>query len=135
MTRTIQTALATFPDLLAQNTVALEIWPDLREAHDAVCNQVKSGDYEVHSAEAATCRAKRVRAALAERTERNILLRQHDLSREDDGVVDAVGAVVHYTCWIFGHTREYALGWAVREGGCKLGVEAREVRLKGAKDV
>ncbi|KAJ7766607.1 phosphoglycerate mutase-like protein [Mycena metata] len=96
MTRTIQTALATFPHLLAQNPASLEIWPDLREAHDAVCNQGVSRakmaaafpqvdfsrcseewDYEVHSAEAATRRAKRVRAALAERTERNTLLVGH----------------------------------------------------------
>ncbi|KAJ7154174.1 histidine phosphatase superfamily [Mycena filopes] len=100
MTRTIQTALAIFPDLLTQSgpnsNIALEIWPDLRETHEAICNKGVSRatmaaafpqldfsrcseewDYEAHSAVGATARAMRVRALLAERTEQNILLVGH----------------------------------------------------------
>ena len=41
MTRTIQTALNAFPSLLGATPlqVNVEIWPDLREAHDAICNK------------------------------------------------------------------------------------------------
>ncbi|KAF8205493.1 phosphoglycerate mutase-like protein [Mycena galopus ATCC 62051] len=95
MTRTIQTALAVFPDLLSQS-IPVEIWPDMREAHDAICNKGLSRtelsaaflgldfsrcsqewDYEAHSPKAATSRAERVRAALAERPEQNILIVGH----------------------------------------------------------
>ncbi|KAJ7453085.1 phosphoglycerate mutase-like protein [Mycena latifolia] len=98
MVRTIQTTLAVFPDLLSpgHSKTALEIWPDLREAHDAICNKGvpraklaaafpgldfsccrEEWDYEAHSDEVAIQRAKRVRAALAERPEQNILLVSH----------------------------------------------------------
>ncbi|KAJ7481031.1 histidine phosphatase superfamily [Mycena galericulata] len=98
MVRTIQTAMSAFPDLLDQPSSAtiLEIWPDLREAHDAVCNLGVSRaklsaafpgvdlshcseewDYEEHSDEAAALRAERVRTALAQRPEQNILLISH----------------------------------------------------------
>ncbi|KAJ6531062.1 phosphoglycerate mutase-like protein [Mycena capillaripes] len=97
MTRTIQTALAVFPDLLSPEfTIAVEIWPDLREAHDAICNKgvprtelsaafpaldfsrcIDEWDYESHSRKSATQRAERVRKALAERPEQNILLVTH----------------------------------------------------------
>ncbi|KAJ6622219.1 phosphoglycerate mutase-like protein [Mycena sp. CBHHK59/15] len=98
MARTIQTAFAAFPDILQSqdSPVPLEIWPDLREAHDAVCNLGVSRsklaetfpgldfslcreewDYEPHSDEVARERATRVRAALAGRPEQNILLVSH----------------------------------------------------------
>ncbi|KAJ7706848.1 histidine phosphatase superfamily [Mycena rosella] len=98
MVRTIQTALAAFPDLLPlhQSKTTLEIWPDLREAHDAICNKGvartqlaaaypeldfsrcrEDWDYEAHSDEVAIQRAKRVRAVLAERPEQSILLISH----------------------------------------------------------
>jgi broad specificity phosphatase PhoE len=40
MTRTIQTAMNAFPFLQGTGPwpVEVEIWPDLREAHDAICN-------------------------------------------------------------------------------------------------
>ncbi|KAJ7355816.1 histidine phosphatase superfamily [Mycena albidolilacea] len=94
MNRTINTALAVLPDLLSQS--AVEIWPDMREAHDAICNKGVSRaelsaafpdldfsrcneewDYEDHSHDAATRRAERVRTVLAERSEQNILLVGH----------------------------------------------------------
>ncbi|RYP91592.1 hypothetical protein DL770_002306 [Monosporascus sp. CRB-9-2] len=41
MTRTIQTALIVFRQLLSSSPakVELQVWPDLREAHDAICNK------------------------------------------------------------------------------------------------
>ena len=41
MTRTIQTALNAFPLLIGTtpHQVEVQIWPDLREAHDAICNK------------------------------------------------------------------------------------------------
>ncbi|KAF7295674.1 Phosphoglycerate mutase-like protein [Mycena indigotica] len=110
MTRTIQTALTAIPSLSSTNTSnsvsgsessnpRLEIWPDLREAHDAICNlgvpktqlanafqaQIaldltrcrEEWDYEAHSEEAATIRALRVREELSTRPENNILLVTH----------------------------------------------------------
>ncbi|KAJ7879016.1 histidine phosphatase superfamily [Mycena olivaceomarginata] len=74
MNRTINTALAVLPDL-SQSAITVEIWPDMREAHDAICN--KGWDYEDHSHDAATRRAERVRTVLAERSEQNILLVGH----------------------------------------------------------
>jgi broad specificity phosphatase PhoE len=39
MQRTIETAFAAFPHLLhGEKPVPMEVWPDLREAHDAICN-------------------------------------------------------------------------------------------------
>lgn len=84
MTRTIQTALALFPSAFeGADAIPLEIWPDMREAHDAICNQGQSRhameaqfpeldfsrcseewDYEEHSVTAATSRAEAVRKAL-----------------------------------------------------------------------
>lgn len=96
MNRTINTALAVLPDLLSQSAITVEIWPDMREAHDAICNKGVSRaelsaafpdldfsrcneewDYEDHSHDAATRRAERVRTVLAERSEQNILLVGH----------------------------------------------------------
>jgi len=41
MTRTIQTALIVFDQVLNSSPagVHLQVWPDLREAHDAICNK------------------------------------------------------------------------------------------------
>lgn len=85
MTRTIQTALNMFPSVQEGNAfpIPVEIWPDLREAHDAECNKVlpraelskefpyldfsscsEEGDYPPHTIEAATVRAERVRERL-----------------------------------------------------------------------
>lgn len=87
MTRTIQTALNAFPSLLGTTPfkVAVQIWPDLREAHDAECNKGLSRsalamefpqfnfaecreewDYPPHTIEDATARAERVRKKLNE---------------------------------------------------------------------
>lgn len=87
MTRTIQTALNIFPFLREQNPfpIPVEIWPDLRETHNAECNKglplvelsekfpqfdysrcSELWDYPPHSIEAATIRAERVRKALKE---------------------------------------------------------------------
>ncbi|KAJ7073829.1 histidine phosphatase superfamily [Mycena amicta] len=116
MMRTIHTALVAVPSLLPTGTASaggdfhsdpsalqpipkLEVWPDLREAHGAICNlgvsraklaavfesQItldlslcsEEWDYEVHSKEEAKRRAERVRKALAQRTERDILLVTH----------------------------------------------------------
>jgi broad specificity phosphatase PhoE len=85
MTRTIQTAMNIFPFLRAQSPfpTSVQIWPDLRETHDARCNKGHSRaemqakfpqldfaecheewDYAPHSIEDATERAERVRARL-----------------------------------------------------------------------
>ncbi|KAF8077702.1 histidine phosphatase superfamily [Lyophyllum atratum] len=44
MTRTIQTVRTLFPSAFVEgpDAVPLRIWPDLREAHDAICNQGRS---------------------------------------------------------------------------------------------
>jgi broad specificity phosphatase PhoE len=41
MTRTIQTAMSMFPSLqdTRSPSIPVQIWPDLREANDAICNQ------------------------------------------------------------------------------------------------
>jgi broad specificity phosphatase PhoE len=41
MTRTIQTASQAFGNLISgpNPTVEVQVWPELREAHDAICNQ------------------------------------------------------------------------------------------------
>ncbi|KAF5024658.1 hypothetical protein F66182_3280 [Fusarium sp. NRRL 66182] len=49
MTRTIQTALFTFHHLLSCSPakVEIQVWPELREAHDAICNtRVSRADME-----------------------------------------------------------------------------------------
>ncbi|KAH6899657.1 histidine phosphatase superfamily [Thelonectria olida] len=38
MTRTIETALLAFPGRLKSGSVKVQVWPDLREAHGALCN-------------------------------------------------------------------------------------------------
>jgi broad specificity phosphatase PhoE len=85
MTRTIQTAMNMFPELQVAGsyTVPVQIWPDLREANDAVCNlgltrnEMQSRypqfdfsechedwDYPYHTISDATFRAERVRKRL-----------------------------------------------------------------------
>lgn len=87
MTRTIQTALNMYPYLQDADTsqMRVEIWPELREAHDAECNKGRSRtelsqlfpqfdfsscseewDYPLHTAEAAITRAEDVRNKLKE---------------------------------------------------------------------
>ena len=87
MTRTIQTALNAFPSILSSTPIQAEvqIWPDLREAHDANCNKGVSRtemlakfpqfnfaecpeewDHPPHSIEDATARAEVVRRRLKE---------------------------------------------------------------------
>jgi broad specificity phosphatase PhoE len=85
MTRTIETAMNIFPFLIEPGPfdIPTQIWPDLREAHDAICNKGLSRselaskfpqfdfsecheewDYPEHSIEGATARAERVRRRL-----------------------------------------------------------------------
>ncbi|KAF7547251.1 hypothetical protein G7Z17_g7864 [Cylindrodendrum hubeiense] len=85
MTRTVQTALLVFPHLLDASPakVEVQIWPDLREGYDAICNKgvaradlaikfpqfdfsacSEEWDYPPHSPEDATVRAERVRHRL-----------------------------------------------------------------------
>lgn len=82
MTRTIQTAMNMFPKLQLSGSPAMpvQIWPDLREANDAICNKGRSRadmqakfpqldfsechevwDYAAHEIMDATARAERVR--------------------------------------------------------------------------
>jgi broad specificity phosphatase PhoE len=100
MTRTIQTALVAFRPLLDSSParVELQVWPDLREAHDAICNKGVSRadiaakfaqfdfsacheewDYPPHSFEDAAARAERVRKRLKDmsRHYKNICLITH----------------------------------------------------------
>jgi len=100
MTRTIQTAMNVFPCLQQADipTVPVQIWPDLREANDAVCNKGLSRtdmqsrfpqfdfsacheewDYPDHTLKNATARAERVRRKLLELsiTFKNIALISH----------------------------------------------------------
>jgi broad specificity phosphatase PhoE len=85
MTRTIQTAMNLFPFLAQEGSfkISVQIWPDLREANDAICNKGLSRaelqskfpqfdfsecheewDYIEHTIEGATSRAERVRRRL-----------------------------------------------------------------------
>ncbi|CAM1501140.1 Fc.00g103020.m01.CDS01 [Cosmosporella sp. VM-42] len=99
MTRTIQTSLIAFPNALsAEGKVPVQIWPDLREAHDSICckgvdREVLSAqfpqfdldechekwDYEAHSHGGAMIRAERVRQRLKELSSsyRNIYVVSH----------------------------------------------------------
>jgi len=97
MTRTIQTMYAVLSTLENSGTdIPKEIWPNLREAHDAICNKGVSRaiiaaayptldfsrcnvewDYEEHSDEAATLRAKEVLDEVRGRPEKDILLVGH----------------------------------------------------------
>lgn len=100
MTRAIQTALNAFPSLVGSDPphVDVQIWPDLREAHDAECNKGVSRremsekfpqfnfvqcsqewDYPLHTPEGATARAENVRQSLQDLSRRykNIALFTH----------------------------------------------------------
>jgi broad specificity phosphatase PhoE len=100
MTRTIQTALIVFGRHLngSPAKVELQVWPDLREAHDAICNKGLSRadmvvkfpqldfsacheewDYPPHSFEDAAARAEGVRRRLKDlsRSYKNIMLVTH----------------------------------------------------------
>jgi broad specificity phosphatase PhoE len=87
MTRTIQTAMNMFPFLEKESPleIPVQIWPDLREANDAICNKGLSRaklqskfpqfdfsechdewDYPEHTIEGATIRAEQVRTRLKE---------------------------------------------------------------------
>jgi broad specificity phosphatase PhoE len=100
MTRTIQTAINMFPDLLddGRSAIPVQIWPDLREANDALCNKGLSReemqtrfpqfdfskcheiwDFPPHTIADATERAVRVRQRLRHlsTTFRNIALVTH----------------------------------------------------------
>lgn len=100
MTRTIQTALLACGHLINASPRAAEVqvWPDLREAHDAICNKgvdradlktkfpqldfsecSEMWDYLPHTIEDATMRAERVRQHLDALPEsyKNILLVTH----------------------------------------------------------
>ncbi|KAH8673088.1 histidine phosphatase superfamily [Ilyonectria robusta] len=100
MTRTIQTALLVFPHLLSTSPaeVEVQIWPDLREGYDAICNKgvaradiaakfpqfdfsacSEEWDYPPHSPEDATARAERVRQRLQvlSKSYKNIFLVTH----------------------------------------------------------
>lgn len=100
MTRTVQTALIVFDQLLNTSPpkVELQIWPDLREAHDAICNKGVSRvamaakfpqfdfaacseewDYAPHTVDDAIARAEGVRRRLKHfsLTYKNIMLVTH----------------------------------------------------------
>ena len=100
MTRTIQTAFNAFPSIFGSIPFQTEvqIWPDLREAHDAECNKGTSGkelltkfpqfnfaecpeewDHAPHSIESAAARAETVRGRLKELSKiyTNIVLITH----------------------------------------------------------
>ncbi|KAK3325410.1 histidine phosphatase superfamily [Apodospora peruviana] len=86
MTRTLQTALLAFGPGILEDPIRrpeIQIWPDLREAHDAICNKGVSRaelaakfpmidfsncdeewDYPAHNVEGAVARAERVRSRL-----------------------------------------------------------------------
>jgi broad specificity phosphatase PhoE len=85
MTRAIQTAINAFPALLGTipSKIPVQIWPELREAHDAECNKglpraaiaakfpqfnfaecPEEWDYPQHTIEGATARAENVRVRL-----------------------------------------------------------------------
>ncbi|KAK3984434.1 phosphoglycerate mutase [Cladorrhinum sp. PSN332] len=88
MTRTIQTAMNAFPSISTDtcaNGPEVQIWPDLREAHDAICNKgisradistkfphlnfsecPEEWDHPPHTIEAAGERAEKVRRRLKE---------------------------------------------------------------------
>ncbi|KAF4343638.1 phosphoglycerate mutase [Fusarium beomiforme] len=85
MTRTIQTMYIVFRYLLHSNRAKIQVWPDLREAHDATCNKgisrkdladkfpnldlsacPEEWDFPVHTPDDATVRAERVRRRLKE---------------------------------------------------------------------
>ncbi|KAF3927590.1 hypothetical protein AA313_de0206865 [Arthrobotrys entomopaga] len=96
MTRTIQTAMNVFPAIF--DTAEVQIWPDLRESHDANCNKgisraelaakfprldfgecSEEWDYPPHTVERATIRAEEVRQRLKKlsKTHQNIAVIAH----------------------------------------------------------
>ncbi|KAJ3515700.1 hypothetical protein NM208_g14933 [Fusarium decemcellulare] len=100
MTRTIQTALIVFGHLLncSPARVELQVWPDLREAHDAICNKGVSRadmatkfanidfsacheewDYPPHTSQDAIARAERIRERVKglSQSYKNIVLITH----------------------------------------------------------
>ncbi|KAH7313620.1 hypothetical protein B0I35DRAFT_435557 [Stachybotrys elegans] len=100
MTRIVQTAMIAFGHLLNSSPARaeLQIWPDLREAHDAICNKGVSRadmetrfphfdfsacpeewDYPPHSFEDAVLRAERVRQRVKDLSHsyKNIILITH----------------------------------------------------------
>lgn len=98
MTRTIQTAINAFPSILSSSPPRVQIWPTLREAHDAECNKgisraeiekkfpfldfaecPEEWDHPPHTTEGATKRAEGVRQRLKElsATHNNIALFTH----------------------------------------------------------
>jgi len=97
MSRAIQTTQTAFCHILqGPAAVPLTIWPDLREAHDAICNKgvsrsalleifpdldfslcMEEWDYEPHSDGAALERAERVKAALWKCDEKDIVIVSH----------------------------------------------------------
>ena len=100
MTRTIQTAINIFPCLQQAGTFAVpvQIWPDLREANDAICNKGlnqrdiqskfpqfdfsachEEWDYPNHTIQDATARSERVRRRLQDlsTTFKNIVIISH----------------------------------------------------------
>jgi broad specificity phosphatase PhoE len=100
MRRTIQTAFTAFPAALKstveEERIPIEVWPDLREAHDAICNhgsptQVLKEEfpdldfsecknewtYETHTRERAEKRAEVVRQRLKNHPAQNIVCITH----------------------------------------------------------
>jgi len=97
MRRTIETAFTAFPATVdANGALPIEVWPDLREAHDAVCNHGSpvavlqkeyphldfsecnaEWTYEKHSHAGAEKRAERVRRRLREHPAQKIVLLTH----------------------------------------------------------
>lgn len=100
MTRTCQTAMNMFPMLqqMAQSPIPAQIWPDLREANNAICNKgltradmqakfpqfdfsecEENWNYGAHNVADATERAERVRKRLLDLSERfkNIAVISH----------------------------------------------------------
>ncbi|KAM0553132.1 hypothetical protein ACHAPJ_007682 [Fusarium lateritium] len=87
MTRTIQTAYIVFGHLIKNSKVEIQVWPDLRESHDAICNKgisradlatkfpdldfsacPEEWDFPAHTPDDAAVRAERVRRRLRDAT-------------------------------------------------------------------
>ncbi|KAF4953009.1 hypothetical protein FSARC_12489 [Fusarium sarcochroum] len=85
MTRTIQTAYIVFGHLIKNNKAEIQVWPDLRESHDTICNKgisradltakfpdldfsacPEKWDFPDHTPDDAAVRAERVRRRLRE---------------------------------------------------------------------
>lgn len=100
MRRTIQTAIAAFPTAIKhdcnEEPIPIEVWPDLREAHDAICNHGSPVDvlqrefpdldlseckaewtYETHTHERAEKRAEVVRQRLKDHPAEKIVCITH----------------------------------------------------------